>query len=64
MVYQGLIGATALAICLASAGAFAPGKAFVKSPLSPISYGIEKAVNVNGAVAAGNQLSKVCFLAE
>ena len=61
MVSKGLVGAAALAISLASAGAFAPGRAFVKSPLSPVSYGIEKAVNVDGAVAAGNRLSKVCI---
>jgi hypothetical protein len=62
MVSKGLIGATALAISLASAGAFAPGRTFVKSPLSPATYGIEKAVNVDGAVAYGNKLSQVCLL--
>ena len=59
MVSKGLVGAAALAFTLASAGAFAPGKAFVRSPLSPSSYGIEKAVDVNGVIAASSQVSKV-----
>ena len=56
MVSKGLAGAAALAFSLASVGAFAPGKAFVKSPLSPASYGITKAVNVDGA---SSQMSTV-----
>lgn len=59
MVSKGLAGAAALAFTLATAGAFAPGRAFVKSPLSPQSYGINKAVDVDGVVAAGAQISKV-----
>ena len=61
MVSKGLISATALAVSLASAGAFAPGRTFLKAPLSPATYGIEKGVNVDGAVAYGNKLSQVCF---
>mmetsp|Transcript_21050 Transcript_21050/g.29513 ORF Transcript_21050/g.29513 Transcript_21050/m.29513 type:complete len:790 (+) Transcript_21050:192-2561(+) len=41
MVSKGLAGAAAIAMALASAGAFAPGKAFVRSPLNPTSHGIE-----------------------
>jgi hypothetical protein len=37
MVSKGLAGAAALAMALASAGAFAPGAAFVKSPLTQVS---------------------------
>lgn len=61
MVSKGLVGAAALAISLATAGAFAPGRAFVKSPLAPTSYGITQAVDVDGAIAAGSQISKVCM---
>jgi len=54
MVSKGLAGAAALAFSLASVGAFAPGRAFVKAPLSPATYGITEAANVkalNMAVA-------------
>lgn len=43
MVSKGLAGAAALAMALASAGAFAPGKAFVRNPLMPASYGVDVA---------------------
>jgi len=46
MVSKGLAGAAALAFSLASVGAFAPGRAFVKAPLSPATYGITEAANV------------------
>ena len=48
MVSKGLAGAAALAFSLTSVGAFAPGRAFVKAPLSPTSYGITEAANVDG----------------
>jgi len=54
MVSKGLAGAAALAFSLASVGAFAPGRAFVKAPLSSATYGITEAANVkalNMAVA-------------
>ena len=38
MVSRGLCGAAALALAIASAGAFAPGAPFVRSPLNPSSY--------------------------
>jgi hypothetical protein len=48
MVSKGLAGAAALAFSLASVGAFAPGRAFVKAPLSPATYGITEVANVEG----------------
>ncbi len=59
MVSKGLAGAAALAMAFASAGAFAPGKAFIRAPLSPSTYGIEKAVNVDGAKSTSTKVSKV-----
>jgi len=50
MVSKGLAGAAALAMALASAGAFAPGKAFVKNPLQPTSHGINRVINLDSAV--------------
>jgi len=41
MVSKGLAGAAALACALASVGAFAPGKAFVRNPLTPASHGVQ-----------------------
>lgn len=41
MVSKGLAGAALLAGALASVGAFAPGKAFVRNSLSPASHGIK-----------------------
>jgi len=45
MVMKGLIGATAMAAALSCAGAFAPGTAFVKSPLMPASYEVADSSN-------------------
>jgi hypothetical protein len=59
MVSKGLAGAAALAFSFASVGAFAPGRTFVKAPLSPSSYGITQPVNVDGAMAASSQMSSV-----
>ena len=56
MVSKGLAGAAALAMALASAGAFAPGRAFVKNPLMPASHGIDRVIKVNGAVAETTQV--------
>lgn len=50
MVSKGLAGAAALAMALASVGAFAPGSAFVRSPLSPQSHGIDRIVSKDGAL--------------
>jgi len=58
MVSKGLAGATALAMALASAGAFAPGSPFVRNPLMPASHGINRAVKVDGAIA---DAVKVCL---
>jgi len=57
MVSKGLTGAAALAMALASAGAFAPNTAFVSNPLMPASHGIDRIVNLDNAVAqAGKSL--------
>lgn len=53
MVAKGLVGAAALALALASAGAFAPGTTFVTKPLNAASYG----VNADGSVMTSD---KVC----
>jgi len=55
MVSKGLAGAAALAMALAQAGAFAPGAAFVKNPLNPSSYGINRFVEVDGSVLNRNK---------
>eukprot|EP00567_Pseudictyota_dubia_P003557 CAMPEP_0197439456 /NCGR_PEP_ID=MMETSP1175-20131217/6199_1 /TAXON_ID=1003142 /ORGANISM="Triceratium dubium, Strain CCMP147" /LENGTH=780 /DNA_ID=CAMNT_0042969375 /DNA_START=250 /DNA_END=2592 /DNA_ORIENTATION=- len=47
MVSKGLAGATALAAALSSVGAFSPNAAFVRNPLNPASYGIDR---VDGSV--------------
>ncbi len=47
MVSKGLAGAAAFALALASAGAFAPGRAFVNKPLSPSTYGIDVSDSVS-----------------
>uniref|UniRef100_A0A6U6FR79 Elongation factor G, mitochondrial n=2 Tax=Odontella aurita TaxID=265563 RepID=A0A6U6FR79_9STRA len=47
MVAKGLAGAAALAMALANVGAFSPNAAFVRNPLMPSSYGIDK---VDGSV--------------
>mmetsp|Transcript_8129 Transcript_8129/g.11727 ORF Transcript_8129/g.11727 Transcript_8129/m.11727 type:complete len:781 (+) Transcript_8129:91-2433(+) len=51
MVTRGLTGATALAMALASAGAFAPGSAFVRQPLNPANYGFDRVANRDGSVS-------------
>ena len=56
MVSKGLAGAAALAMALASTGAFAPGTPFVRSPLSAASYGINRFVEVDGSVAQSSQV--------
>lgn len=56
MVAKGLAGAAALALALASAGAFAPGATFVRQPLSPSSYGVERMVNTDGALQNSGQV--------
>uniref|UniRef100_A0A7S2N1D4 Tr-type G domain-containing protein n=1 Tax=Helicotheca tamesis TaxID=374047 RepID=A0A7S2N1D4_9STRA len=55
MVSKGLAGAAALALALASAGAFAPGASFVRKPLSPTSYGIDRIVKVDGALVESSR---------
>jgi len=50
MVSKGLSAAAALAVALASVGAFAPGTAFVRSPMKPGSYGLDRIVNDNGSI--------------
>mmetsp|Transcript_26538 Transcript_26538/g.37271 ORF Transcript_26538/g.37271 Transcript_26538/m.37271 type:complete len:778 (-) Transcript_26538:1594-3927(-) len=51
MVSKGLAGAAALAMALSTAGAFAPGSAFVRQPLNPATYGIERFVNADKSVS-------------
>jgi hypothetical protein len=57
MVSKGLAGAAALALALASVGAFAPGAAFVKSPLNPAAHGFHKVVNADGSVVVLDQVN-------
>ncbi len=59
MVSKGLAGAAALAMALASAGAFAPGKAFVRNPLMPASHGIDRVISFNGGVVESVKVSQV-----
>jgi len=54
MVSKGLAGAAALACALASVGAFAPGKAFVRNPLSPVSHGIQ-VINLDGGLVESSK---------
>mmetsp|Transcript_31982 Transcript_31982/g.52812 ORF Transcript_31982/g.52812 Transcript_31982/m.52812 type:complete len:785 (-) Transcript_31982:79-2433(-) len=55
MVSKGLAGATALAMALASVGAFAPGSSFVRSPMNPQSHGIDRIVNKDGALMTSDK---------
>uniref|UniRef100_A0A7S1ZKY9 Elongation factor G, mitochondrial n=1 Tax=Ditylum brightwellii TaxID=49249 RepID=A0A7S1ZKY9_9STRA len=55
MVSKGLSGAVALAAALASAGAFAPGTTFVRKPLSPTSYGIDRVMKIDGAMVESSK---------
>lgn len=57
MVARGFAGAAALAMALASVGAFAPGSAFLRSPMNPSSYGIDRIVNKEGSIVTSD---KVC----
>mmetsp|Transcript_16211 Transcript_16211/g.24487 ORF Transcript_16211/g.24487 Transcript_16211/m.24487 type:complete len:783 (+) Transcript_16211:142-2490(+) len=57
MVNRGLSGAAALAMALASVGAFAPGSAFVRSPMNPGSYGLDRIVNGDGSLATSDKTS-------
>lgn len=56
MVARGLAGAATLALALASVGAFAPGTAFVRNPLSPSSYGIDKIVSAEGEIVTSSKV--------
>jgi len=56
MVARGFAGAAALAMALASVGAFAPGSAFVRSPMNPSSYGIDRIVNMEGSVVTSDKV--------
>lgn len=56
MVARGFAGAAALAMALASVGAFAPGSAFVRSPMNPSSYGIDRIVNMEGSVVISDKV--------
>lgn len=55
MVSKGLAGAAALAMALASVGAFAPGAAFLKAPLSPATHGFNRVVNAQGSIVASDK---------
>jgi hypothetical protein len=56
MVSGGLAGAAALAMALASVGAFAPGSTFGRSALSPQSHGIDRIVNQDGALMTSDKV--------
>merc|ERR1719159_880789 len=65
MVSKGLSGAAALAMALASVGAFAPGAAFVRSPMNPASYGVDRIVNKDGSlVTADSSLTSLNMAVE
>eukprot|EP00542_Grammatophora_oceanica_P015638 CAMPEP_0194028368 /NCGR_PEP_ID=MMETSP0009_2-20130614/2354_1 /TAXON_ID=210454 /ORGANISM="Grammatophora oceanica, Strain CCMP 410" /LENGTH=783 /DNA_ID=CAMNT_0038667739 /DNA_START=69 /DNA_END=2420 /DNA_ORIENTATION=+ len=55
MVARGLAGAAALALALANVGAFAPGSAFVRQPLNPGSYGIDRIVSEEGGITTSDK---------
>lgn len=57
MVSKGLAGAAALAMALASVGAFAPGAAFVKGPLSPVTHGFNRIISADGSVVQFEKVS-------
>jgi hypothetical protein len=59
MVSKGFAGAAALALALASSGAFAPGAAFVKSPLNPAAHGFSRIVNMDGSVVVLDKVSQL-----
>jgi len=59
MVSKGLAGAAALALALASVGAFAPGTPFVRSPLNPSSHGIDRVVNADGSIVTADKVRGV-----
>jgi hypothetical protein len=58
MVSKGLAGAAALAMALASAGAFAPGAAFLKAPLSPATHWFNRVVNSQGSIVTSDMVSQ------
>lgn len=58
MVARGYAGAAALAMALASVGAFAPGSAFVRSPMNPASYGIDRIINKDGSVVTSDKVRR------
>jgi hypothetical protein len=53
MVAKGLTGAAALALALATAGAFSPGTPFVRSPGNPVFHGV---VNADGSVVTSDKV--------
>jgi elongation factor G len=55
MVAKGLASAAALALALASAGAFSPRSPFVGSPLNPASHGLDRVVNADGSVVTSDK---------
>ena len=59
MVSKGLAGDATLVMALASAGAFAPGKAFLRNPLMPSSHGIHKVVRVENGVTQSSKVSPI-----
>lgn len=61
MVSKGLAGAATLAMALASVGAFAPGKLFVRNPLMPVSHGIDRVIKVDNAIAESVKVGLICF---
>jgi hypothetical protein len=62
MVSRGLAGAAALAMALASVGAFAPGSSFGRSSISPQAYGIDRIVNKDGALMTSDKVRFVHVL--
>ena len=56
MVSKGLAGAAAFAMALATAGAFAPGTPFIRSPLSVSNYDV---VKVESAVAESTKVRTI-----
>lgn len=56
MVSKGLAGAAALAMALASVGAFAPGAAFLKAPLNPATHGFDRVINAQGQMITSDKV--------
>ena len=55
MVAKGLASATALALALATAGAFSPGAPFVSSRLNSVSHEV---VNADGSVVTSDKVRR------